>query len=225
MRKLLYLLMAFVVLSCSDDDNQKTAEIPPDQKFVSMIDLSYAQLKFSYNADNNITEVNLMNVESYNFEYEGNLIKTMNVFKGGQAKEYVFAYDNGIIVSMTVNGAATPIIYNAAEKSYNNSIFLNEQGDIRKFINEGETSTYLYDMETKGVYTNTNNVNVYLLLAKIGGIFPVFCNTHQVKTYHSEATLLITPIYERDANGFPTKITLDFLDETDFTGTFSYVQR
>jgi len=227
MKNLIYLLLAFLMLSCSDEDQAQTEkEIPADKRFVSAIETSFGPIKFDYHANNYIKEISVMNIDFYQFEYEGSLVKTMTHQRGNDIKEYVFSYDDdGKIVSMTVDGVAVPIVYDATQNSYNNAIFLNEQGDVKKFESEGKVSTYLYDAETKGVYTNTNNVNVYLLLAEIGGFFPVLCSNQVISRYTTDNAVIITLLTEVDLQGFPTKVGLDFLEGEDFTATYSYVER
>ena len=227
MKNLIYLLLAVLMLSCSDDDQVQTEkEIPADKRFVSAIETSFGPIKFDYNANNYIKEISVMNVDFYQFEYEGSNVKILTHQRGNDIKEYVFSYDdNGKIASMTVNGVTVPIVYNAAQNSYNNAIFLNEHGDIKKFESEGKVSTYLYDTETKGVYTNTNNVNVHLLLAEIGGFFPVLCSNQVISRYNTDDAFITTLSTEVDLQGFPMKLALDFLEQDDFTAAYSYVER
>src|SRR5690606_17625988 len=122
-----------------------------------------------------------------------------------------FSYENEVI----------PVEYNPAEKKYHVeypdsnelTMYLNDAGDIKKLLYydaiEDETNTIniLFDGSKKGGLTNTNMINVHMLLVTglpIIALYSTFM-THVPVTSLTMTETLIVYENEYDSDGFLTQ--------------------
>ena len=168
-------LFFLILLGCSKDDNStEEMVIPPNEKFLNTIteEDGTVALSFEFNTDKNLERMKYADVGLFIYGYQGNQITSMDTYLGGEEK-FTFTYDaNGHLNTFTLDDVITNVTYNAAQNFYlyakvngdEESIFLDSDGDVKKFVSydssENETSTIaiLYeDGDYKGSLTNTNN--------------------------------------------------------------------
>ena len=174
-KNLIFFSLLLILFSgCSKDDSPEDKVIPTNEKFLNNVVNNDGSVAFSfeYNSDKNIERINFVDAGLLLYGYEGNQIISMDSYHDNQ-ENFTFTYDaNGHLNSFTLDDLITNVTYNAAQNFYlyakangdEESIFLDSDGDVKKFVtfdyseNETSTITLLYENgDYKGSLTNTNN--------------------------------------------------------------------
>lgn len=174
---LFFSILLILFAGCSKDDNtsQEEAVIPENEKFLNIVnsgDGTETILSFEYNTDKNMSRMKLGQDGLYIFGYDNNRITSLDAYLGGTIN-FTFSYDpEGHINAFTQDDVVTQVTYNAAHNFYlyakengdEETIFLDDDGDAKKFVsydkfeNKTSTTTVIYeDGDKKGTLTNTNN--------------------------------------------------------------------
>ena len=167
-------LFTVIFVGCSKDDSPEETVIPPNEKFLKTVADADGGvlLSFENNTDKNIERMKISNNILFVYGYEENLIISTEVY-GENPSNFTFTYDvNGHLSSFTNDDVTTIVTYNAAQNYYfykkengdEESIFIDEDGDAKKFVSydksEDDTKTILVLHESgsyKGTLINTNN--------------------------------------------------------------------
>lgn len=227
-------LISIFIFSCkSDDENAGTQPIPADEKLLESIVGTEAEMfRLTYNPDKTVKTINILGFSQTHFTYENSRIASALLLGAEGNTEYIFHYDdNGILNSITEDDIVTEILYNAAGNFYiaryenldETTLYLNQAGDIEKILiydrSNDETTEiiYLYDDQHKGGLANSNNFNLYMILAAKTDTFFVITNlyiSHRPVTAFSGMGLANFE-YEYDEQGFIKKSILVAQGEED----------
>lgn len=178
---ILFSLLLILFCGCSQGDDspmeEQEIEIPANEKILNDVN---GQFLLEYNEDGNIERLKISSQILFVYGYEGERVSSIDVYGGGDSINILFTYDvNGRIDSFSEDDVITDVFFNEANNYYlyqkengdEVTIFLNENGDISKFVefdnieNETETSTFLYENdEYNGTLTNTNNPILHTLM-------------------------------------------------------------
>src|SRR6218665_1281470 len=186
MKNCLFLLIWFTLLSCSDDDNNKTAnaEIPANEKFLKKItypdpDLYYT---FDYNPDKTIRKItSSMTNDPFaavlSFTYENGLITAVDRLMANNTVRTTFSYDaNRKLSGVTTGNAYRPMTYQAADNSYITTspygrpmkFYVTADGDVGRTVEQNQNDeTYIglvFNPEKFGPLYNSNPIALYVYL-------------------------------------------------------------
>ena len=241
MKKIIWLiLVCLLVVNCNDDDDSPSGT-PPHEKFVKNIYDAENEpfIKLTYYPDKKIQSYNMGNFFLIHFTYEIDRIKEL--FVTADNTNYEFQYDNaGIITSFSNANEVIPVQYNPAEKKYyveypdlnKLTMYLNEAGEIKKLIyydayeDETETVNFIYDIGKKGGLTNTNNINIHMVLATgepILAFYSTFLTNVPLTSFSmSDGTIIYENEY--DSDGFLTQSDIFINGQPPLELRYEYTQ-
>lgn len=171
--KIIILSIFIAILSGCSKDNEPSEEniIPADQKYLS--EINNGDVTIEYNDSKYIKRINFGISALFIYSYDDDVVKTLDFYSGGEARNLTFTHDaNGHYTSFTEGDITTQITYNAAQNFYlyrkengdEETIFINEKGDISKLVsydlseNQTLTTNIIFEEgDYKGTLTNTNN--------------------------------------------------------------------
>ena len=241
---LFFSLLIILISGCSkDDDSNEQTGITANEKFFNECkssDGSNTIFSIKYNSNKKVEKIDFGQDGLYVFTYEGEKVISLDAFLQNN-ESFTFSYDvNEKINSFTKNGETTSVIYDSEKKFYyyenangdEHSIYINDEGDVRKFLyydiseNDLETSTILYESGNyKGILTNTNNpmIAMHIALPERNLYYLVFGLTKiPLKTIVTDNVSEFENTF--DDQGFLTSSTHDTGGDGLMTINFNYIK-
>jgi len=237
MKNFTFLLLLFLMVSCSNDDSPKStqidAEIPADKKFLSQLDRFEDDLFFKYKANGKIDSVKIGTHTNYRIEYEAERVSAVYLSSTRTASNtYKFSYTpegilNGYLILNSTTGdieGYQPLVYNQQTNSYNDWYFMYSNGTTRKTIIDGVERTLVYNYTKKGALSNTNyGLMKYLQLIDRRAItWEAYVGLYPCEqVIYIQGPLMMENTY--DSQGF---ISTSHMDATpdNLNATYNYIQ-
>ncbi len=186
MKKILILLTALSLFSCSDDENSKTTnnEIPANQKFLRKITYPDPALfyTFDYNPDKTLRKITSSMTDDpfaavLSFTYENGLITAVDRLMANNTVRSTFSYDaNRKLTGVTTGNNYRPMTYQAADNSYITTspdgrpmkFYVTADGDVGRTVKQNQTDEtaigLVFNPEKFGPLYNTNSIALYVFL-------------------------------------------------------------
>lgn len=240
MKRIFYILVLLVSVSCTKDDDGNSMpaiaadEIPANRKFISKIDRPVDDVDFAYDDDGKIIYIYLGYQKSlYDISYSGNHIDTIkffsNIYPGAI---YQFIYDDfGALVGCQKYNITNyqpvsyqPINYDSATKSYDGWLFMYDDGSVRRVVDGNTDQTLIYDYTKRGAFTNSNQelIKFLLMVNKSAILWPAFIGKHPCKQIvQQQGVFAIENTY--DSQGFISTSHMDSSPE-NLDSFYTYIQ-
>jgi|SRR6218665_86709 len=230
MKKILLIAaIALATISCSDDDNNKTAG-PPAMvmtHFTTTSETNGFNLEYTltYDEQHRLQKIlktgDVPATLTYHYN-DNNTVSSLDVLEGVNEREIVFIYDaQSHMTSFEIDGVATAVVYDAASRTYTiNTIQLqlNEIGDVLS------TNVLKFGYVGLGSFASVNGANIQLVNNLADGMF-IFVGSRSavesIKDYEGNKVYEITNTL--DESGYPSKVVVDSqLDDIIITAELKY---
>lgn len=218
MKRLILLLAAVCLVSCSDDDGgSKTKTLFLESVNVTSPGSGGNSIDFTYNDDKQLKTISGNGIV-YTMEYEDGRLSSFA--DEDETVSYEFDYDNnGILETFTENGVGHNVIYDEDDRKYtiedvDRSFTLNENNDIILIEQGGESFEFEYGNENKGsMYSSPSEIYLISFLLNSPYLFSVYPIT-SFMMYTAENTF--------NADGYIQKAILTIDGEENPTATVYY---
>lgn len=211
----LIIAIAWVTISCSDDDNNKTPE-PPAMLLTHFITTSETNgftldYTLTYDEQHRLQkfvktgDVSTTLIYHYN---DANMVSRIDVVEVANEYGIVFTYDaQNHLTSFTKQGVTTPVVYDATSRTYTIGAIelqLNEAGDMLS------TNVLKFTYAGLGAFASVNGPNIKLINNLVDGMF-IFVGSHSaiesIKDYAGNDVYAITNTFNE--SGYPSKVVVD----------------
>lgn len=212
---------AFTISSCSSDDDG-----PSGKKLTAMTinDGTAATYNISYNSDDRISSVVRTeggNAVTYTFAYDDGLLTTITA-SGDDTGLTTFSYDsNDRLNNVNLDGTDTPVVYNNGTYSVSGIQYtLNSRGDINTVFST-DLYTFNYDTSKKGPFNNARGtIHILGIFMQSELLFYATKKPLDSITAVTQADYAYVNVYDED--GYLTSTALTFDGDAESTATFTY---
>jgi len=167
MKKIILFLAALLLISCSDDDGNKTKNLFLESIVVANGGSTGGVIEFTYNDKKQIETFGNKDTQ-YLFKYEDDRLISITNTKDNTILNR-FGYQNGQLNKMEVNGVEYDVTYKEENKEYiveglDRSFTLNDENDVAS-ITDPNTEPYVftYEPKYKGAMYSVKSIDTYLI--------------------------------------------------------------